>query len=80
MIEKLSGIKLNIGEDESALVRIAEKKLGVKPSYFRILKKSLDARNKNDIFLTYSIEFSSDDFRRKKKSPAFPKKICRPTR
>ena len=74
MIEKLSGIKLNIGKDESALVRIAEKKLGVKPSYFRILKKSLDARNKNDIFLTYSIEFSSDEFPPKEEIARVPEK------
>lgn len=74
MIEKLSGIKLNIGEDESVLVSIAQKKLGAKPSYFRILKKSLDARNKNDIFMTYSIEFSLDELPRKEEIARVPEK------
>lgn len=74
MIEKLSGIKLNIGEDESVLVGIAQKKLGAKPSYFRILKKSLDARNKNDIFMTYSIEFSLDELPRKEEIARVPEK------
>ena len=60
MIEKLSGIKLGIGESEQALVRIAEKTLGAVPAYFRIVKKSLDARNKKDVFWTYSIEFSAE--------------------
>ena len=49
MIEKLSGIKLKLGEDERVLVEKAEAVLGVKPRYFKILKKSLDARNKKDI-------------------------------
>ena len=74
MIEKLSGIKLNIGEDEGVLVGIAQKKLGAKPSYFRILKKSLDARNKNDIFMTYSIEFSLDELPRKEEIARVPEK------
>ena len=74
MIEKISGIKLNIGEDENALVRVAEKKLGTKPKYFRILKKSLDARNKNDIFLTYSIEFSSDELPGREEIVRIPEK------
>lgn len=60
MIEKLSGIKLKIGEDERVLVEKAEAALGVKPRYFKILKKSLDARNKKDIYWTYSIEFSAE--------------------
>ena len=60
MIEKLSGIKLKLGEDERVLVEKAEAVLGVKPLYFKILKKSLDARNKKDIYWTYSIEFSAE--------------------
>lgn len=54
----LNDVKLNITENESALLKIAEKKLGAKPAYFKILKKSLDARDKNNIKWVYSIEYS----------------------
>ena len=61
MIVLLDNIKLGISEDEGALRRIAARKLGCKPSYFRIIKKSLDARNKLDIKWIYSVEFSASD-------------------
>jgi len=54
----LTDVKLNITENESALLKIAEKKLGCKPAYFKILKKSLDARDKRSIKWIYSVEFS----------------------
>lgn len=54
----LTDVKLNITENESALLRLAEKKLGCKPAYFKILKKSLDARDKRSIKWIYSIEFA----------------------
>lgn len=59
MISRLDNIKLNIFEDESKLLDIARKKVGGQVGYFRILKKSLDARDKNNIFWLYSIAFSS---------------------
>jgi uncharacterized FAD-dependent dehydrogenase len=55
----LSDIKLPLGKGEDALIALAQKKLGKKPAYFRIRKKSLDARDKENIKYIYSIEFSS---------------------
>ncbi|MBQ9730341.1 MAG: hypothetical protein IJV80_05980, partial [Clostridia bacterium] len=43
----LSNLKLSPEQSEEALLKIAEKKLGKKPKYFEILKKSLDARDKS---------------------------------
>ncbi|MBE7068423.1 MAG: hypothetical protein E7381_03880 [Clostridiales bacterium] len=54
----LSDIKLPLDKDESTLFTLASKKLGKPPRYFRICKKSLDARKKEDIRFVYTIEFS----------------------
>ena len=62
-IEKLSNIKLKIGESESVLYDRARRALKCEPAYFRILKKSLDARDKNNICYVYSIEFSAKNKR-----------------
>ncbi|MBO5223955.1 MAG: hypothetical protein J6C23_05530 [Clostridia bacterium] len=60
---KISDIKLKIGEDESLVKQKALKKAGLKSApYFRLLKKSLDARDKGDIFYTYSVELSDTPF------------------
>ena len=58
----INNIKLKFGEDEKNLIKIAEKKAG-KKGYFRILKKSLDARDKNNIFYVYSVEISDEPFK-----------------
>ena len=60
MIKRLDNVKLNIFEKESKLVDIAKSKCRGGVKYFRILKKSLDARDKNNIFWTYSIAFSDE--------------------
>ncbi len=52
----INDIKLPIGRDEGELIKIAEKKLGGKAAYFAIKKKSLDARDKNNIRYIYSVE------------------------
>lgn len=57
----LTGIKLKIGQKEEELVTLAEKELKCFPVYFRLLKKSLDARDKNDIHWVYSFEFSDEE-------------------
>ena len=57
----LSDIKLPLGTDEKRLFSLAEKKLGEKPKYFAIRKKSLDARDKNNIRYIYTIEFSAKE-------------------
>ena len=49
MIKRFDNIKLGIGDGEDKLLKIVRKKLGKTPGYFRILKKSLDARDKNNI-------------------------------
>lgn len=56
----LSDIKLPLGKPESELVKLASKKLGKQPAYFAIRKKSLDARDKNNIRFIYTIEFSAE--------------------
>ena len=64
---KISDIKLKIGESETLVYERALKKVGVKEApYFRILKKSLDARDKRDIFYTYSVELSFAPFEEEK--------------
>ncbi len=56
----LSDIKLPLGKDEKALRDLAQKKLGKPLAYFAIKKKSLDARDKNNIRFVYTIEFSDE--------------------
>jgi hypothetical protein len=58
MIKRLDNVKLNITKPQSDLIKIAQKQLGAPVKYFKILKKSLDARDKNNIFWLYSIAFS----------------------
>ena len=57
----LSGIKLPVTKGEGELIKLAQKKLGCPPAHFRILKKSLDARDKNDIRFVYTIAFSGEE-------------------
>lgn len=59
-VRTLTDIKLRLGESENTLFALAQKKLGKKPSYFAIKKKSLDARDKNNIRFVYTIEFSAE--------------------
>ena len=60
MTDRIDNIKLKITEKEDKLVAIARKKLGQEPKFFKILKKSLDARDKGNIRWVYSIAFSDD--------------------
>ncbi len=59
MIEKLSGVKLPVGADEAQLLALAQKKLRAPVRYFKILKKSLDARDKSKLHWLYTVEFSA---------------------
>ena len=61
----LSDIKLSLNQSESELLKIAEKKLKAEPNYFAIKKKSLDARNKQDVRFVYTIEFSDEKYEEK---------------
>ena len=60
-MRRVNGIKLAIGEDESFLVSKVAKLQKVKVNdikTFQIVKKSLDARDKNNIFYTYNVDYS----------------------
>ena len=59
MIKIAENIKLSIGRPESDLLAIAKSRLGAPVKYFKIVKKSLDARDKRNIFWLYTIAFSS---------------------
>ena len=59
-IYKLDNIKLSPTSDDAELRKIAARALGCEPRYFRILKKSLDARRKNDIHWVCSIEYAGE--------------------
>lgn len=59
-MKRLDNIKLRIGESENNLLKIAQKQLKKPVKFFEILKKSLDARDKDNIFWVYSIAFSDE--------------------
>ncbi len=54
----LNNLLLRPYQKESALVKLCEKKLHAPCRYFKILKKSLDARDKSDIRWVYTVECS----------------------
>ena len=68
-LRTFSDLKLPIGRSEEELLSIARKKLGGKLGYFAIKKKSLDARDKNNIRYIYTIECSKEP--QKKQEPVF---------
>ncbi len=57
---RLDNIKLRPDESEQNLIKIAQKRLKKPIKQFKIVKKSLDARDKNNIFWVYSIAFSDE--------------------
>ena len=60
-MQRINGIKLFLGEDESLLIKKVSKVLRVNPSnikYFKIVKKSLDARDKSNMFYIYNVDVS----------------------
>ena len=60
MTIRLDNIKLKIGESEDMLLEAARKKMrGFKR--FGIIKKSLDARDKSNIFWVYSVWVSDEE-------------------
>ncbi len=61
----ISDIKLPVGR-EGELRAIAEKKLGCKAGHFVIKKKSLDARDKNNIRYIYTVECAKTPFKEEK--------------
>ena len=61
MIKRLDNVKLPVSRSESELLKIASRNLGAPAKYFKILKKSLDARDKSNIVWVYSIAFSKEE-------------------
>ena len=60
-MNKLSNLKLPVTATEQDLLKKASKVSGIpkdKIKHFKVVKKSLDARDKNNIFYTYSVEIS----------------------
>ncbi len=55
MIKRFDNVKLSPARPESDLIKVVEKKLGAKVRYFKIIKKSLDARDKRNVFWLYSV-------------------------
>ena len=63
-MQKINGLILNAIESEEKLFDLACKKSGIaknKVKHFRIVKKSLDARDKNKIVYNYSVEISNKE-------------------
>ena len=61
-MNKLTNVKMPVTATESDLLLKASKLSGIpkdKIKHFKIVKKSLDARDKNNIFYNYSLEVSS---------------------
>ena len=77
---KTDNIKMPITAGEKEVKREAEKRAKIKnASYFRILKKSLDARDKNNIKYIYSVEIGEKEeietFKPKLQSAEKPVKV-----
>ena len=49
MIKRLDNIKLNNTESEDKLLKIAEKNLGCKAGFFKIIKKTPSLTNGNQV-------------------------------
>ncbi len=65
-MQKISGIKLKPYESYEDLILKASKKAGIKRvdvKYFKLVKKSLDARDKNDVFFNCSVEISNAPYK-----------------
>ena len=59
MLLTLRNLTLRPHQAESTLIKLCEKKLRAPCAYFKILKKSLDARDKGDIKWVYTVECST---------------------
>lgn len=72
-MKKIDNIKLAVGESEDNLIlkaaKIAKIKVGSVKT-FRILRKSLDARDKNAMFYTYNVEIS--EYEEKEQPKKYP--------
>ena len=61
MIKRADNIKVPVGKGEDVrLYELVKRKAGGRLGYFKIIKKSLDARDKRNIFWLYSVAYSAD--------------------
>ena len=59
---RITGIRLEIGENEDTLFTRISKKYGIKNAHdFCISKKSIDARKKKDVHYVYSVDLYADN-------------------
>ena len=61
---KIDNVSLPVGAPEGELIKLVCKKAGMKLSrvkYFKVLKKSVDARDKSDVKFVYSAEIGYDE-------------------
>ncbi len=77
MIKRSDNVKLPVAKPESELIKFAAKQLGREVKYFKILKKSLDARDKRNVFWLYSIAYSAIEER--EEEPPVEKLASAPT-
>ena len=75
MFLTLTDLRLKPSQPEKTLLSLCEKKLRAPVRHFKILKKSLDARDKNDIRWVYTVECSD---RAQKPVPRVFDKIGKP--
>ena len=64
MVKVFHDLVLRPRQKESALIKLCERKLRAPCRHFKILKKSLDARDKSDIKWIYTVECASHPVRR----------------
>lgn len=62
MLKIIDDVKLNIFRDESELISVVKSKYKKPIKFLKIIKKSLDARDKNNIRWVYSVAVSSDNY------------------
>lgn len=69
-MKRISNIKVKVDGSSEDILNLACKKAGLKPSkikYFKIVKKSLDARDKSNIFYSVSVELDDKPYTLPKK-------------
>ena len=69
-MKRITNLKVNVDANESEIVNLLSKKANVRQNkikYFKIIKKSLDARNKDNIFYNMTIDFDDKPIIEKQK-------------
>lgn len=60
---RLNNLKMPLEATEAEVLAVAAKRLDVAMARLKLVKKSLDARNKGQLFFVYAVEFDDDDGR-----------------